>query len=205
MSKRPQTFWGLPPRPPRTQAEIDLDRRLEEAAAQAAANVVTRDEWARAQYRAASRAGATKELIHQRYQYRDLRVMDEHVDQIFWQMVRHEMRTNATFNQQMQLIEGYYELPQHEFLERIKNRFWALMQQMTDDKKHRLFLQEIYRAWHAAMEAISPHPFEERAQRDARAERQYRQSADALREEYFWRRRENPMESLFEALDEEDE
>jgi len=188
----------------RTQAEIDQDRRLDALARELAAAPVSKDEWARAQYRAASRAGRTKSDIQSRYNHSDLLVMDAHVDQMFWQMVRHEMRTNPTFNQQMQFIEGFYELPQHEFLERIKNRFWALMQQWTDDKKHRQFLQEIYRAWHAAQMQLEEPQHLGRARRDAAAEQAYRQSADYLREQYSWRHREDPMQALFDALDDEE-
>jgi len=134
--KRPYVpTWGRQ----RTQAEIELDERLEAAAKSLAAPAVSKTEWARAQYRAASRAGLTKAAIEARYNYGDVRIMDEHVDQMFWQMVRHQLRTNPTFNMQLEFIESFYELPQHEFLNRIKSRYWAQMQKWTDDRQHSAF------------------------------------------------------------------
>jgi len=156
--------WGRQ----RTQAEVDTDRRLDQLGAQAASNVFSRDDWARAQYRAASRAGVTKAQFERTYRHSDMQVMDAHVDQMFWQMVRHELRTNPTFNMQMQFIEQFYELPQHEFLLRIKTRFWALMQQWTDDRRHMAFRTEVMRAYKAAKEQIEdvdPANDERRAQR----------------------------------------
>jgi len=193
--------WGRQ----RTQAEIDLDRRLEEAARRLAGPAIGRDEWVRAQYRAASRGGATKAQIEQRFNHSDMQIMDAHVDQMFWQMVRHEARTNPTYNRQMEFIENFYELPQHEFLLRIKSRFWALMQQWTDDKKHRQFLQEIYRAWHAAQMQLEEPQYLARARQDAASESAYRSSANYLREEYMWLQREDPMQALFHAMDQEEE
>ena len=80
--------------------------------------------------------------------------MDAHVDQMFWQMVRHEMRTNPNFVSQMEFIESFYEVPQYEFLERIKKRYWAQMQKWTDDRRHQGFLNEVFRAWRAAKAEI---------------------------------------------------
>jgi len=142
------------------------------------APLVGKDEWARAQYRAASRGGASKQEMESRYSYSDLQVMDAHVDQMFWQMVRHEMRTNPKFVSQMEFIENFYEVPQHEFLERIKMRYWAQMQVLTDDRQHRRFLNEVFRAWHAAREQIEPEPLYERAQRDAAAEMMFQDAED---------------------------
>jgi len=152
MSKR-FVSWGIPARE-RTEEEVELDRRLEQAAAVAAGPVVSRDDWARAQYRAASRAGVTKAHFERTYRHADMLVMDAHVDQIFWQMVRHELRSNPTFKMQLEFIENFYELPQHEFLLRIKTRFWALMQQWTDDRRHMAFRTEVMRAYKAAKEQI---------------------------------------------------
>jgi len=170
-----------------------------------AGRYISRDEWVRAQYRAASRGGATKAEIESRFTHSDLKVMDDHVMQMFWQMVRHEMRTNPKYNQQMQFIASFYELPEHEFLIRLARRFWAQMQRMTDDKTHGTFLQEIYRAWHAAQMQIVQSTYQDRADREAANETAYRQSANYLREEYMWRRREDPMEALYEALEAQEE
>lgn len=115
---------------------------------------VSKDEWARAQYRAASMAGRTKEWFERTYAHSHMQVMDAHVDQIFWQMVRMELRSNPKFEQWLQFIESFYEMPQHEFLERIKKRFWAQMQPMTQDGKHRVFVNEVFRAYRAAKEQI---------------------------------------------------
>lgn len=139
--------WGRE----RSAEEVELDRRLAQAAV---GPVISRDDWARAQYRAASRAGMTKAAFEANYRHADMLVMDAHVDQIFWQMVRHELRSNPTFNMQLQFIESFYELPQHEFLLRIKSRFWALMQQWTDDRRHLAFRTEVMRAYKAAKEQI---------------------------------------------------
>jgi len=142
--------WGRQ----RTQAEIEQDQRLEAASNALIAPPVSKDEWARAQYRAASRAGLTKAQIEARYNYGDVRVMDQHVDQMFWQMVRHQLRTNPTFNMQLQFIESFYELPQHEFLNRIKTRYWAQMQKWTDDRQHQAFRTEVFRAYRSAKQQI---------------------------------------------------
>lgn len=142
------------PRRQRTEEEVALDRRLEEQAKRAAETHVSKDEWARAQYRAASRAGATREQFEARYRHSDMAVMEAHVDQIFWQMVRMELRSNKDFPKWLEFIENFYEVPQHEFLERIKKRYWAQMQRMTDDHRHTKFLHEVFRAWRAAKEQI---------------------------------------------------
>lgn len=115
---------------------------------------LSRDEWARAQYRAMSRAGGTRQQFDQRYLHSDMVVMDAHVDQIFWQMVRHEIRTNPQFVQHLEFISNFYEVPQHEFLERLKKRHWAQMQVWTDDRHHLKFRTEVFRAWRAAKEQI---------------------------------------------------
>jgi len=191
----------------RTAEEEDLDRRLESAVAKLVGTPISKDDWARAQYRASSRAGADRAYFEGHYGHADMVVMDAHVDQMFWQMVRHEMRTNPKFVKQMEFIESFYELPQHEFLERIKKRHWAQMQLWTDDRSHHHFLAEIWRAYHAAQMQIEPHPMEDVAQKHAAQERDYRSSANFLREEYFWREREDPLLALhraMETLDEED-
>jgi len=146
--------WGRK----RTDEEVDLDRRLAANAQQAAGQRLSRDDWIKAQYRAMSRSGAkSKAYFEGHFQARDVRIMDEHVDQMFWQMVRMELRKPGSKLQKwLEFIESYYEVPQHEFLDRIKKRHWALMQVWTDDRDHRSFLQEVYRAWHAAQEAIAP-------------------------------------------------
>jgi len=193
--------WGRQ----RTQAEVELDRRLEEAARRLAGPAIGRDEWVRAQYRAASRGGATKAQIEQRFNHSDMQIMDAHVDQMFWQMVRHELRTNPTFDMQLQFIERFYELPQHEFLLRIKTRFWALMQQWTDDRRHMAFRTEVMRAYKAAKEQIEdvdPANDERRAQRafvDAHVRRQ-------MIAEDNWRRPDEynqVHQELWDALDED--
>jgi len=142
------------PRRARTAEEVELDRRLEEHAKRAAETHVSKDEWARAQYRAASRAGATIQDFEARYRHGDMMVMDAHVDQIFWQMVRMELRSNPQLQTWLEFIENFYEVPQHEFLERIKKRYWAQMQLMTDDRRHTKFVHEVFRAWRAAKEQI---------------------------------------------------
>ena len=112
--------WGRQ----RTQEEVELDRRLEQNAQLAAGQRLGRDDWVKAQYRAMSRGGAkTKAYFEGHFQARDVRVMDEHVDQMFWQMVRMELRKPGSKLQKwLEFIENYYEVPQHEFLERIKKR-----------------------------------------------------------------------------------
>jgi len=144
--KRPYVpSWGRQ----RTQEEIDLDRRLEAAEARLAVKI-PKIEWVKSQYRAASRRGLTKEDIRSRYAGEDLAVMDEHVNQMFWQMVRHEVRTNKTFVTNLQFIEEHEGTPQHEVLQRIMQRFWAKMQQWDDDKKHSGLIMEVFRAAQAA-------------------------------------------------------
>jgi len=96
----------------------------------------------------------TKAAFEANYRHADMLVMDAHVDQMFWQMVRHELRSNPTFKMQLEFIENFYELPQHEFLLRIKTRYWALMQQWTDDRRHLAFRTEVMRAYKAAKEQI---------------------------------------------------
>jgi len=162
--KRPYVphVWGRQ----RDQEEVERDARLEQlarAAAQAAPAGPGKIEGVRAQYRAASRAGLSKADIQRRYTNADVAIMDQHVDQMFWQMVRHELRVNAQFANEMQDIQRLYNQPQHEFLERIKNRFWAKMQEWTDDRNHVQFLKEIYRAWHAGMLRATPNPALQRA------------------------------------------
>lgn len=106
-------------------------------------------------------------------------VMEAHVDQIFWQMVRKELRGHPKLQKWLEFIENYYEVPQHEFLERIKKRHWAQMQAWTDDRRHQSFLQEVYRAWHAAQEAIQQdHPDLPRWRQIAEAERLYEEEQD---------------------------
>jgi hypothetical protein len=208
MSRPPMQFWGLPRRKQRTEEEIDLDRRLEAAAKNLAGPQFSRDDWARAQYRASSRAGADRAYFEGHYGQQDLAIMDRHVEQMFWQMVRYEYRTNPRFVTQMRFISSFYEQPEHEFLERIKKRYWAQMQNLTDDRSHRQFLLEIWRAWHAGQLQTEIDPIDlkrTRAEKDAANEKEYLQSADAQREQYFWRYREDPMQYLFDAIDEEDE
>ena len=149
--KRPYVpTWGRQ----RTPQEVELDARLEAVSKSLIGAPVSKTEWARAQYRAASRAGLTKAQIEARYNYGDVRIMDEHVDQMFWQMVRHQLRTSPTFNMHLQFIESFYEVPQHEFLNRIKMRYWAQMQKWTDDRRHQAFQTEVFRAYRAAKEQI---------------------------------------------------
>lgn len=203
MSRKPMRFWGLPPRPPRTAEEVDLDQRLEAAVKNLAGPQYSRDDWARSQYRASSRSGADKAYFEGHYGAQDMAIMDKHVDQMFWQMVRQELRENLRFVKQMEFIEAFYEMPQHEFLDRIKKRHWAQMQRWTDDRHHRDFLMEIWRAWHAAQLQTEPDWRMEAAERHAQQERAYRSSADALREEYRWARIEDPMINLLDAIEEE--
>jgi len=194
--KRPYVpTWGRK----RTQAEIEQDQRLEAATAALIGPPVSKTEWARAQYRAASRAGMTKAQIEARYNYGDVRIMDEHVDQMFWQMVRHQLRTNPTFNVQLQFIESFYEVPQHEWLTRIKNRFWAQMQLWTDDRRHTKFLTEVFRAYRAAKEQIAdvdPANDERRAQEAFLDRHVHRQMARGV-----YSRESGVTDDLWQALD----
>jgi len=80
--------------------------------------------------------------------------MEAHVDQMFWQMVREELRSHKDINMWLEFIANFYEVPQHEFLERIKNRHWAQMQVWTDDRRHLAFLTEVMRAFRAAKQQI---------------------------------------------------
>lgn len=96
----------------------------------------------------------SKAYFEGHYNHSDMTVMDAHVDQIFWQMVRMELRSNKNLQKQLEFIEAFYEVPQHEFLERIKKRYWAQMQLWTDDRRHQKFLMEVFRAWRAAKEQI---------------------------------------------------
>jgi len=156
--KRPYVpTWGRQ----RTQAEIDQDARLDAISRELVASTKGpgKIEGVRAQYRHASRAGLTKSEIYSRYTNSDLAIMEEHVDQMFDQMVRHEYATNPTFVRNMQFIEVHYRKSAAAFLNAIKNRFWAHMQKWTDDKSHRAFLTEIYRAYHAGQVQVTPEPF----------------------------------------------
>jgi len=202
--KRPYVpTWGRQ----RTQAEIEQDERLEAATKALIAPAVSKTEWARAQYRAASRAGMKKEQIEARYNYSDVRIMDEHVDQMFWQMVRHQLRTNPTLNMQLQFIESFYEVPQHEWLNRVKTRYWAQMQKWTDDRRHMNFLTEVLRAFRAAKEQIAD---VDPANDEGRAHQAWL-AADAQRFVSRQQRDQQALErdaiepQLWRALDEEDE
>lgn len=164
-------FVGIKRRP--FTAEEEADRRRPIFSAPVVPNV-TREEWARAQYRAASLAGAkSKAEFERKYAHSDMQAMEAHVDQIFWQMVRMELRSNPKLQKQLEFIESYYEVPQHEFLERIKNRYWAMMQPMTNDRRHQKFLQEVFRAWHAArLQVEDESPMMERFRQLADQDRQ---------------------------------
>lgn len=146
----PPKFFGIRRRPYTAAEAVEARRPMYSMPS----HQVSRDDWARAQYRAASRAGRTKKWFQDTFQHGDMRVMDEHVAQMFWQMVREEQRTNPKFDSQMQFIASFYEMPQHEFLERLMARHWAQMQPMTDDRSHRVFLLEVFRAWRAAKDQI---------------------------------------------------
>lgn len=185
----------------RSEEEVLLDKRLDDAVAKLVGTPISKDDWARAQYRASSRAGADRAYFEGHYGHADMVVMDAHVDQMFWQMVRDEMRKNPRFVKQMEFIESFYELPQHEFLERIKKRYWAQMQLWTDDRSHQKFLTEVWRAYHAAQMQLESHPYADVADRNAARERDYRSSANFLREEYLWRSREDPLMGLVHAME----
>jgi len=169
--------------------------------------LVGKDEWARAQYRAASRAGATKAQMESRYNHSDLVVMDAHVDQMFWQMVRHELRSNPQVTQWLEFIESYYEMPQHEFLERIKKRYWAQMQKWTDDRRHQAFLTELMRAYRAAkaeIDDVDP-ANDERKAKEAWLKAQGEAYAARVRRERAELERDAIEPELLYALDDEAE
>lgn len=111
---------------------------------------MTRPEVVRAKYRKYSRQGQPKAWLLREFNDEEIHWVDAHVDQMFWQMVRHELRTNPEFQSRLEFISDHYKVPQHEFLERIKKRHWAQMQVWTDDRQHRAFLTEVFRAWRAA-------------------------------------------------------
>jgi len=197
----------------RTQAEIEQDARLDALARELAASNMGpgKIEGVRAQYRAASRAGLTKSEIYSRFRGSDLEIMEDHVDQIFDQMVRHEYATNPTFVRNMQFIEVHYRKDAGAFLNAIKNRFWAQMQKWTDDKKHKAFLTEIYRAWHAGQVQITPHPFAARLAREANLPASNPDQGRRPHQSLFGRRgvrrqRQNHLQqSFWNALDEQTE
>lgn len=167
--------WGRQ----RSEEEVALDRRLDANARAASAQRLGRDDWIKAQYRAMSRSGAmSKAYFEGHFQPSDVRVMDAHVDQMFWQMVRMELRKpGGMLAGWLEFIENFYEIPQEEFLNRIKNRYWAQMQVMTDDRNHRKFLQEVYRAWHGAKQQI----YDDDPVHDERRRIQQQLQADAER------------------------
>jgi len=166
-------------------------------------------EGVRAQYRAASRAGLTKSEIYGRYRGSDLEIMEQHVDQMFDQMVRHEYATNATFRRNMQFITGFYEKTAAQFLDAIKNRYWAQMQVWTDDKKHTAFLQEVYRAWHAGQVQITADPLGDHIRRGMSGPASNpvtapRQTASVFGRRGVRRQRQNALQQHFwNALDDQ--
>lgn len=165
--------WGRQ----RSEDEVDLDRRLDANARAAAGQRLGRDDWVKAQYRAMSRSGAkSRAYFEGHFQPADVRIMDAHVDQMFWQMVRMELRkAGSKLQDWLEFIESFYEIPQEEFLIRIKNRYWAQMQVMTEDRNHWKFLQEVYRAWHGAKQQI----YDDDPAHDARRRLQQQLQADA--------------------------
>lgn len=142
--------WGRE----RTQDEVDQDRRLDAIAARLAAaqTRTSRDDWVRAQYRAASRNGLSKEGFEGRYRGADMIIMDAHVSQMFYQMVRKLLHMSPTFGQMLTSISENSGREQDDVLEHLRKMLWTKMQQIDDDPSHTLIYKHVERLHFEFME-----------------------------------------------------
>jgi len=104
---------------------------------------LTRPEVTRALYRQWSRQGQTREWMLKNVTNMDGRVdvdehqwMDEHVKQMFYQMVRKLLRMSPRFGEMLDLISRASGRSQEEVLEQVRRQLWAKMQQIDDDPSH---------------------------------------------------------------------
>lgn len=174
---------------------------------------LTRPEVVRARYRLWSRQGQTRGWMLNNIRLHDgtidaeeLYWMDQHVDQMFWQMVRKLYRDNPGWARMLEFIENFYEVPQHEMLERIKRQYWSFMQVWSDDRQHTGLWQKIHELYQSARDqlvgavATPENAAELRRQRD----QQIRLNERRLRRQAQTGEYQPPVPQPWE-LDEEDE
>jgi len=104
---------------------------------------MTRPEVTRALYRKWSREGQTRQWMLKNITGIDGRVnaeeyawMDDHVKQMFFQMVRKLLRLSPHFGYMLEIIERVSGRSQEDTLEHIRKQLWAKMQQIDDDRSH---------------------------------------------------------------------
>lgn len=122
---------------------------------------LTRPEVVRANYRAWSRQGQTRAWMLKNITNVDGRVdadeyfwMDEHVSQMFWQMVRKLLRLAPRFGQMLEFNANFYEKDQEQILEHIRKVHWASMQQIDDDRSHTVIYRHVERLYNDAKEQL---------------------------------------------------
>jgi len=104
---------------------------------------MTRPEVIRALYRKWSREGQTRQWmlknitnIDGTVDREELQWMDEHVSQMFYQMVRKLLRLSPHFGYMLEIIERVSGRSQAQTLEHIRKQLWAKMQTIDDDSSH---------------------------------------------------------------------
>lgn len=122
---------------------------------------LTRPEVIRALYRKWSREGQTRVWmlrnitnIDGSVDREELGWMDEHVTQMFYQMVRKLLRLAPRFGKMLDFNERFYEKSQDQILEHIRKVHWAKMQQIDDDSSHTVIFRHVERLYNDAQEQL---------------------------------------------------
>jgi len=124
---------------------------------------MTRPEFIRAQYRKWSRQGQTREWMLKNITNADGRVdpeeydwMDQHVSQMFYQMVRKLLRLSPQFGHMLDFISRASERSQDEVLEHLRKQLWAKMQQIDDDRSHTELYIKLEQLYFITQDALPP-------------------------------------------------
>jgi len=129
---------------------------------------MTRPEVIRGLYRKWSREGQTREWMLKnitnmdgRIDYDELNWMDDHVKQMFYQMVRKLLRMAPPFGRMLDVIERGSGKSQDQVLEHVRKQLWAKMQQIDDDSSHTEIyrkIQQLYFTFEAQLRDAAPNP-----------------------------------------------
>jgi len=175
---------------------------------------LTRPEVTRALFRKWSREGQTRAWmlknitnVDGRVDAEELAWMDDHVTQMFYQMVRKLLRLAPRFGQMLDFNERFYEKSQEEILEHIRKVHWARMQQIDDDPSHTTIYRHVERLYNDAQEQLSGAGPTPELQELVRRQRQKTIEANEmrLRQQAREGRRLPPVQMPWEIFDDQQE